>query len=594
MNESELRRLVDAVAAGELPRRGFLERMLGLGLSAPLAAAMLAQAGVAQAQPAAPAYAPTKRGGGGVLKLLFWQGPTLLNPHFATGTKDQEGSRPFYEPLARYDTDGQLVPVLAAEIPSAANGGVAANGLAVTWKLKKGVLWHDGQPFTADDLVFNWQYATDPAAAAYTVGLYEGVKRFEKLDAHTVRIVYERPMPGWQPLSTVQLIPKHVFAGFIGAKSREAPANLKPVGTGPYLFAEFKPGDLVRGTLNPQYHQPNRPFFDSVELKGGGDAPSAARAVLQTGEYDFAWNVLVEDEVLRRMESGGKGRVVVSPGGTTEYIQLNAADPWVETEGERAHPKSRHPILSDAAVRQALTLLVDRKSIQQFVFGRAGVASVNILNNPARYNSRNLKTEFNIDKANAVLDAAGWKRGADGVREKGGRKLRLVYQSSINALRQKVQAIFKQACGKAGIDIEIKGITAAVFFSSDVSNPDTIGKFWADLQMYAFSRGPDPARFMQNFVSWEMSAKANKWLAMNRGRWVNAEYDRLFKASETELDPVKRADMFIRMNDIVCSDGHVLPIVFRPQMDAVANKLVAPLTGWDTALSAIHDWYRET
>jgi peptide/nickel transport system substrate-binding protein len=384
-----------------------------------------------------------------------------------------------------------------------------------------------------------------------------------------------------------------VFGSFIGAKAREAPANLKPVGTGPYKFAEFKPGDLVRGVINAQYHMANRPYFDGFEMKGGGDAPSAARAVLQTGEYDFAWNVLVEDDVLKRMEAGGKGRVVVSPGGTTEYIHLNMADPWVETEGERAHPKSRHPLLSDPAVRQALTLLVDRQSIQQFVFGRAGVATVNILNNPPRYNSRNLKTEFNIDKANAVLDAAGWKRGADGVREKGGKKLHLVYQSSINALRQKVQAIFKQSCQKAGIDIEIKGVTAAVFFSSDVSNPDTIGKFWADLQMFAFTRGPDPARFMQNFVSWELSAKANKWLAMNRGRWVNAEYDRLFKAAETELDPVKRADLFIRMNDIVCTDGQVLPIVFRPQMDAVSNKIVAPLTGWDTAMSAIHDWYRE-
>ena len=592
MNETELRRLLAAVADGALPRRHFIERMVGLGLSVPMAAAMLA--GTAQAQPAAAFnYKPAKRGGGGVLKLLYWQGPTLLNPHFATGTKDNEGSRPFYEPLARYDADGQLQPVLAAEIPNAANGGVAANGLSVTWKLKKGVQWHDGQPFTADDLIFNWRYATDPAAAAYTVGLYEGVKSFDKVDSHTVRIVYEKPMPGWQPLSTVLLIPQHVFGSFIGAKAREAPANLKPVGTGPYKFAEFKPGDLVRGVINAQYHMANRPYFDGFEMKGGGDAPSAARAVLQTGEYDFAWNVLVEDDVLKRMEAGGKGRVVVSPGGTTEYIHLNMADPWVETEGERAHPKSRHPLLSDPAVRQALTLLVDRQSIQQFVFGRAGVATVNILNNPPRYNSRNLKTEFNIDKANAVLDAAGWKRGADGVREKGGKKLHLVYQSSINALRQKVQAIFKQSCQKAGIDIEIKGVTAAVFFSSDVSNPDTIGKFWADLQMFAFTRGPDPARFMQNFVSWELSAKANKWLAMNRGRWVNAEYDRLFKAAETELDPVKRADLFIRMNDIVCTDGQVLPIVFRPQMDAVSNKIVAPLTGWDTAMSAIHDWYRE-
>ena len=276
MNERELRQAIEAVRAGALPRRQFIERLVGLGLTAPMAAGLLSHAGVAQAQAAA-VYKPTKRGGGGTLKMLMWQGPTLLNPHFASGAKDQEGSRPFYEGLIRYDADGELQPVLAAEVPSRANGGLAADGRSVVWKLKPGVQWHDGKPFTADDVVFNWRYASDAATSAWTVGQYDNVKAIEKIDALTVRTVFEKPMPVWYQHGYPLLIPRHLFEPYLGAKSREAPNNLKPVGTGPYRFTEFKPGDLVRGELNPAYHMPNRPHFDSFELKGGGDAVSAAR-----------------------------------------------------------------------------------------------------------------------------------------------------------------------------------------------------------------------------------------------------------------------------------------------------------------------------
>ncbi len=495
---------------------------------------------------------------------------------------------------ARFDADGQVAPILAAEIPSARNGGIAADGRSTTWKLKRGVTWHDGKPFTADDVIFNWRFATDPATAAFTGGVYENVKAIEKIDAHTVRIVFEKPTPVWTRTSNQQLIPQHLFAPYLGAKSRESPNNLKPVGTGPYLFTEFKPGDIVKGQLNPNYHGPNRPHFDAIEIKGGGDAASAARAVLQTGEFDYAWNLQIDDEVLKRMEGNGKGRVVISWGGDTEMIWLNMTDPSVEVDGERASPKSRHPILSDPAVREALALLLDRKAVQEFVYGRTGLATANVLNNPRQFNSPNTKNESSLDKANALLDGAGWKRGDNGVREKGGRKLSFLFQSSTNAVRQKVQAVYKQACGKAGVEIEMKAVTPAVYFSSDVGNPDTAGKFWADLQMYTFTRLPDPDRFMQLWVSWEVSRKANKWLGLNTGRWANAEYDTLFKAQQVELDPVKRAALLIRMNDLVCNDRAMIPVVCRPVVDGLTRSLAAPLSAWDNPLAGLHDWYRES
>ena len=596
MDERELRTLIDDVKHGRLSRRRFVQTMIALGLTAPMAGQMLASAGVAQAQPKA-TYKPTKRGGGGALRTLWWQGSTLLNPHFAVGTKDQDGSRIFYEPLAVWDPEGNLVPVLAAEIPSVQNGAVAKDGKSVTWKLKNNVQWHDGKPFTADDVVFNWEYAADPASACTTISTYKDIK-VDKVDSHTVKITFAKPTPFWADAFVGvrgMIIPKHLFAQYKGDKSREAPSNLKPVGTGPYRFVDFKPQDVVKGELNPNYHMPNRPHFDTIEMKGGGDATSAARAVIQTGEVDFAWNLQVEDEILKRMEQGGKGKADITPGGNIEHIQLNNTDPWKEVDGERASLKTKHPFLTDPAVRQALNLLVDRASVQEQIYGRTGIATANFLNEPKRFYSKNTKYELNADKANQILEAAGWKKGADGIRAKDGVKLKLVYQTSINSLRQKTQAIVKQTAAKAGIEMELKSVTPAVYFSSDVANPDTYTHFYTDIQMYTTTMTqPDPETFMGQFTSWEVSTKDNKFQGRNITRWRNEEYDKLYRQAESELDPVKRAALFIKMNDLVIQNIVVIPVVLRPAVAAISNRLKgAEQSGWDSNYWNLENWYRE-
>jgi peptide/nickel transport system substrate-binding protein len=598
MNEEQLRDLIAAVKRGQVSRRTFVRRMVGLGLTAPFASLMLAHAGVAQT-PAKIDYKPQKAGGGGALKTLFWQGATLLNPHFAVGTKDQEGSRVFYEPLAAWSPEGDLIPILAAEVPDIENGGLAKDGLSVTWKLKPNVRWHDGKPFTADDVVFNGEYAADPATAATTIGTYKDIK-VEKLDPLTVRVHFEKPTPFWAaPFVGYygMIIPKHLFEAYSGAKSRDAPTNLKPVGTGPYRFVDFQPGDLVKGERNPDYHVANRPYFDTIEMKGGGDAVSAARAVIQAGEYDYAWNLQVEDEILSRLErdAGARGRVVIFETGNIEHIQLNQADPWTEVDGEFSSTKSTHPILGDPAVRRALSLLADRKAVQDHIYGRTGTASGNFINNPKRFTSSNTKWEFNLEAANKVLDEAGWKRGSDGIRAKDGKALKFVYQSSINGPRQKTQAIVKQACRKAGIDVELKSVTASVYFSSDVANLDTYKHFHADLQMFTTTMSsPDPQDFMMQFLTAEIAEKANKWQGRNTTRWHNPDYDAAYQATLDELDPVKRAGLFIKMNDMVVGDDAVIPVVYRPGVAGLATNLKAQMTGWDNTFSFLSDWYRET
>ena len=595
MMDSELHTMIGEVKDGRLDRRVFIQRLIGLGLTAPMATQLLAIGGVAMAQSPAP-YKPTKRGGGGPLKLLFWQGPTLLNPYFSTGTKDQDGCRLFYEPLASWDPDGHLVPILVTEIPSVQNGGLAADAKSVTWKLKPGVKWHDDQPFTADDLVFNWEYAKDPATASVTIATYRDIT-VEKVDDLTVRILFNKPTPFWADAfvgAPNSIIPKHLFADYKGGKSRDAPNNLKPVGTGPYKFVEFKPGDMIRGEINPDYHMPNRPYFDTIELKGGGDAVSAARAVIQTGEYDYAWNMQVEDEILLRLEKGGKGKTVYAEGGDTEFIALNFTDPNTEIDGERSSMKTKHPLFSDPAVRKALSFLVDRDSIQKAIYGRAGRSSANYLNGPAPFVSKKTSWEFSIDKAAKMLDDAGWKPGADGIREKDGKKLKLLYQTSINGPRQKTQAIVKQAFQKAGIDVELKSVVATVFFSSDVANPDTYSHFYADIEEFQIPMPqPDPLQYMRRYHSRFVATKENKWQGTNFPRWVNKDYDATVDAAENEIDPVKRAALYMKADEIMWQDTVFIIVSHRIKVGAAANALRPVISGWTNDTDNLQDWYRE-
>ncbi len=595
MLDTELRSMIDGVKDGRMDRRAFIRRMIGLGLTAPMATQLLAIGGVAMAQSPSP-YKPTKRGGGGPLKLLWWQGPTLLNPHFATGTKDQDASRIFYEPFVSWDVDGNLNAILAAELPSIQNGGLSADAKSVTWKLKPGVKWHDGKPCTADDVVFTWEYARDPATAAVSIGVYRELT-VEKIDDLTVRVVFDKPTPFWaSPFVGAYgcILPKHLFADFKGAKSREAKTNLAPVGTGPYKFVEFKPGDLIRGEINPDYHMPNRPYFDTIELKGGGDAVSAARGIIQTGEYDYAWNMQVEDEVLLRLEKGGKGRTIYAVGGDIEFIAVNFTDPNTEVDGERSSMKTKHPILSDSAVRKALALLVDRETVLKAIYGRAGRVTANYLNGPEKFVSKNTSWEFSVEKAAKLLDEAGWKPGADGIREKDGKKLKLLYQTSINGPRQKTQAIVKQAMQKAGIDVELKSVVASVFFSSDVANPDTYAKFYADIEMFQIPMTqPDPAQHMRRYHSRFVATKENKWQGTNFPRFVNAEYDAAVDAAENEIDPVKRASLYIKCNDLLWQENAFIPVMHRIKVGASANSLRPVMSGWANDLDNLQDWYRE-
>jgi len=583
MDEPALRHLVREVDAGRLSRRRFMGLMAGLGLPTSMAAAMV------------PSRRPALAATPGQLRIISWQGPTALNPFFSLGLKDLEACRIFYEPLLDRNADGELVPVLAAEVPSVETGDVSPDGLSARIRLKPNVVWHDGRPFTADDVIFNWEYASDRAAAS-SVPDFRNVQRMELLDARTLKVFFRQPTAAWDHPFRTLLIPRHVFGAYRGNRAREAPANLKPVGTGPYRCLAFQPGELLQAERNFKYHLTGQPVFSTLEVKGGGDAVSAARAVLQTGEFDYATNLQVEDDILKRLERQGKGTVRFAFGGTIEYMICNQTDPSVEVDGERSSVKTTHPVLTDVTVRRALSLLIDRAGIAEQIYGRAARPAGNFLNGPAMYDSRGVSWEFNPEKAAALLESHGWARGADGVRARGGRPLRLVLQTSANAPREKTAAIMKRAAERAGIALEIKSVPASVFFGSDPGNADTAAHFHADLQMYAaFRSTPDPTQLMESFVSWEVASKANRWQGANEARWRSDTYDRLFRRAEVELDPIKRAAIYIQMNDLLIQDAVVIPIVRRARVAASSRRLRRVELGpWGPELGNLGSWRYST
>jgi peptide/nickel transport system substrate-binding protein len=284
--------LYEDFKAGRVSRRDFLRKSMALGVAAPVALFVLNNAPSVGAQDATPVAgagaAPSAgtesqtRASGGELKILQWQGVTHFGLHTATGTKDQLGASLVLEPLLHYLPTGELIAALAAEVPSIENGGVAEDLSSVTYKLKDGVLWSDGTPFTADDVVFTWQWATDTANNAITQSTYQNIASAEAIDPLTVKLTFTAPQLGWfVPFSGTYLgsvYPKHVLEA--GADAYNAFIQ-SPIGTGPYTVESFSANDQVIYAANQNYREPNKPFFEKVNLKGGGDATSAAQAVLE-------------------------------------------------------------------------------------------------------------------------------------------------------------------------------------------------------------------------------------------------------------------------------------------------------------------------
>src|SRR5213593_2664656 len=578
-------------------RRGF-----ALAVTATMALAACTQQPAASPAPSASATPVAQRGAGGELKILYWQAPTILNAHQATGTKDNDASRLVLEPLASWDKNGQaLANGLAAEIPTVANGGVAKDFTSVTWKLRTGVKWSDGTPFTADDVVGTYTYMCDEKTAASTVDVCEGVKSVTAKDPNTAVVTYAQAQPfyfQWGVGFNTPIIQKAQYANCLGVKAKDCPADLKPIGTGPYKVNTFKPGDVVQYDLNENFRDPNKPFFKTVTLKGGGDAASAARAVFQTGDIDYGWNLQVEAAVLKPMAANSTiARLLTAYGSSVERLLINFSNPDPSLGDKRGEPDTKHPFFTDIHVRRALAMATDRQSVatQLYGDGLSGKATCNILTAPEPMNSKNTASldvcKFDLAAANKELDDAGWVKGSDGVRAKGGVKLKILYQTTVNSVRQSTQAIMKKNWESVGFSVELKSVPSSTFFTN--TSPDGANHFWADIEMYTNSGDPDPTGYFRSgWSTGQIASKANNWNFGNYERYSNKDFDAIVDQLRKETDSSKRNDLAVKANDLLVKDVAIIPLINRTFATSGISKSLKGVdpSPWDSEMYNMADW----
>ena len=544
-----------------------------------------------------PAYA--ERASDGEVKIIYWQAPSILNPFLSGGTKDVEASSLVIEPLARYNENGELTPWLAESIPTVENGGVSEDLKTITWKIKPGIKWSDGTPFTSADPVFTANYCMDPNGGCAQLSKFDGIESVEAPDDMTVVITFadSTPFP-YGPFVGVEspIIQAAQFADCVGEKAPGCTEqNFNPIGTGPFTVTDFRPNDVITFAANDNYRDPAKPAFAKVTFKGGGDAAAAGRAVMETGEFDYAWNLQLAPDVIAQMQKGGKGQPIAGFGPLVERIMLNQTNPDPSLSAEERSVIRPHPSLGDPAVYQALSLAIDRPLLVEVGYGDAGKVTCNLIPAPEAINSDTFDcSKQDIDGANKLLEDAGWVKGADGVRAKDGVRLSYTYQTSTNAVRQDFQALVKQWWSEIGVEAELRNLSASVFFGGDPASPDTFQKFYADVEMYANTfPGTDPQSYLGNYLCDKAPSPKSQWQGENISRYCSEEYDAMHAELSKTADAAERASKAKAMNDKLVTDGALIPLVHRGRISAHANSLGGVvLNVWDSELWNIADWHR--
>lgn len=561
----------------------------------------IALMGAAAAVALMPASAMAERGASGHVSIIYWQAPSILNPYLSGGTKDVESASILLEPLARYNQDGIMVPWLVDEIPTLENGGVSDDLMSITWRLREGILWSDGTPLTAHDVAFTAEYCMHPEGGCAQGRLFNDVASVEALDDQTVRVNFTVPKP--VPYTAFvgaesPIIQRAQFQECLGARAPECTeANFGPIGTGAFVVTDFRPNDVIQLAANPNYRDPALPHFATMTFRGGGDATTAARAVMETGEIDYAWNLQLAPEVIAEIARGGRGVPISAFGTLVERIEINMTDPSPDLPADiRSTRAAPHPVLSDIRVREALSRAIDRELLVEIGYGQAGRPACNLVPAPPifRSDANDGCVVQDQDRARALLDEAGWVPGPDGIRVNDGRRLTLDYLTSTNAVRQDFQALIQQWWREIGVEANLRNVSASVFFGGDPGSPDTFQKFYADVEMYAnnFS-GTDPEGYLGAYRCGREPRPETGWQGDNINRFCDPAYDALHIQLAQTAGLEARSVIARQLNDILMQQYIILPLVDRGRVSAHSTTLGGVvLNVWDSELWNVHEWHR--
>ena len=420
-----------------ISRREMLALLAGSG--AAVAVGPLLESGAALAQ--------TPKKGGQVVVALS-QEPTVFNPLRPHIEVDRGVHFGIFDSLWRTDERGQFVPNLAVEVPSVKNGSISKNGLEYTFRLKKGVTWHDGTPFTSRDVKFTWDLVMNPKFGAYTRVGFDTIAGMETPDESTVRVRLKEPFaPFLTAWGDAYIVPAHILESV--ADPNTAEFNTKsPIGTGPFKFASRVAGDHLVLAANSAYHG-GAPPLERIIFKYIPDL-TVLYTQFKTGAVDVTGLQGISAEFYAEAKTLPGVTIHLHHSPSVEYIYFNHGKPWFK----------------ERAVRQALYHAMDKRAIiDQIYYGIPKPIEGYLPSTSWAYNADLPKHEYNPEKARQILDEAGWKPGVDGIRAKGGVRLSFTNSTTAgNKLREQAQALLQQNWRTVGVDVQINNMPAAVIW----------------------------------------------------------------------------------------------------------------------------------
>lgn len=499
----------------------------------------------------APNSSSDETGSGGTAVFAMLQEPGSMNPLFSNEGASELSIGPVQEPLFSPRADGEYEPLLAEEVPTVENGGISSDGLTVTFRLKDGITWSDGEPLTSEDLIFTWDVINNPATTTVPGPAYEKVEDVNATDELTVTVTMSEVNPLYLDLFNA-ILPAHRFSST--EIDRNDPLAQLPLGSGPFVYGEWRTGDTMALVRNESYwRDPELPRLDGITWRIVADRETAITS-LARGEYDGIWWLLAGDvDVLQtEIDAGAPIQLQTSEEpGLPEWIWFNHTNP--------ADPTQPHPVLGDPAVRKAIDAAINRTAIVDTVLNGNGELTGGLINK-GRYRCEIPVTDFDPEAANTLLDEAGWVRGTDGIRVRDGVRAQLRF-TTVTGSQQRIlyQQMIQQNLSDIGIEVEIDNVESTVLFASyDDGGMMATGNYDMLLTLDGL-RTPDPSEFLSRFTTASIPSADNP-SGFSYTRWSNADYDDALSAAATTLDQSTAAASYGEACEIFYNDRVAIPL----------------------------------
>lgn len=487
------------------------------------------------------------------------------------------------EPFIDFDINGDPKPILAAEIPTVANGAISKDFLTIRYKLKPNLKWSSGQPVTSADLAFTFEAYQKSKVAPNPNQAFAGMDSVKVIDDLTVEAKYKEVNVSY--LDAFQwILPKHKFTS--PEVDKDHPELRLPTGTGPFIFKDWKAGNEIIAERNPNYRDPNKPYLDGITIRITPDR-NAMLAALADGQLDWVHFVTASDMVtLDKNAKEGKIKFDTNPGPTQiEALWLNQSD-----NGDITKP---HPVLGDKAVREALTLAINRKAIIDTILGGFAVQVSSMV--PAGWAKLDRPMPaYDAKKANDILDAAGWKKGADGIREKGGVRASLRYSTPTgDRTRELYQQLIQQNAKDVGIELKIENKPNTNLFGSyQEGGIKQRGQY--DIIMSRVCGGTDPSGCLFLFTTEAIPTEKNP-VGNPFSHWTNKTFDELVKKGNSTLDQAERKKFYNQATALHADEFISIPLYANIRGAAYSKRLQGVTIGWwrlETAsLQDAQDWW---